>query len=95
MNSEQSPMPWCRDSSFPARRTRPESWERLGVQTTHPFRISRSVRTSETVVWLRLELDGIEAWGEANQDKTREITKNYPSMREITGEYLVRAINIK
>lgn len=37
----------------------------------------------------------MKAWGEANQDKTREITKNYPSMREITGEYLVRAINIK
>ena len=42
------------------------SWERLEVETAHPFRISRSVRTGETVVWLRLELDGIEAWGEAN-----------------------------
>ena len=37
----------------------------------------------------------MKAWGEANQDKTREITKNYPSMRDITGEYLVRRINIK
>jgi L-alanine-DL-glutamate epimerase-like enolase superfamily enzyme len=42
------------------------SWERLEVETAHPFRISRSVRTRDTVVWLRLELDGIEAWGEAN-----------------------------
>lgn len=37
----------------------------------------------------------MEAWGEANQDKTREISKNYPSMRKITGEYLVRAIKMK
>jgi hypothetical protein len=37
----------------------------------------------------------MKAWGEANQDKTREITKNYPSMRDIMGEYLVRRINIK
>ena len=37
----------------------------------------------------------MKAWGDANQDKTREITKNYPSMRTITGEYLVRRITIK
>jgi hypothetical protein len=37
----------------------------------------------------------MEAWGNANRDKTREITKNYPSMREITGEYMVRKITIK
>lgn len=37
----------------------------------------------------------MKAWGEANQDKTREISKNYPSMRQITGEYLVRKIDIK
>ena len=37
----------------------------------------------------------MKAWGEANQDKTREISKNYPSMRKITGEYLVREITIK
>ncbi|MDX1401075.1 MAG: hypothetical protein R3245_04060 [Kiloniellales bacterium] len=37
----------------------------------------------------------MEAWGHANQERTREITKNYPSMREITGEYLVREITIK
>jgi hypothetical protein len=37
----------------------------------------------------------MKAWGEANEDRTREITKNYPSMREITGEYLVREITIK
>ena len=35
------------------------------------------------------------AWGTANRDKTREIVKNYPSMREITGEYLVRKIDVK
>lgn len=41
------------------------SWERLGIETAHPFRISRNVRTHEEVVWLRLEHEGIEAWGEA------------------------------
>lgn len=37
----------------------------------------------------------MKAWGEANQEKTREISKNYPSMRTITGEYMVREITIK
>jgi hypothetical protein len=37
----------------------------------------------------------MEAWGNANQDKTREITKDYSSMRDITGEYLVRRIDVK
>ena len=37
----------------------------------------------------------MQAWGEANRDKTREVTKNYPSMRKITGEYLLRRIDIK
>ena len=37
----------------------------------------------------------MKARGDANQKRTREITKNYPSMREITGEYLVREITIK
>ncbi len=37
----------------------------------------------------------MKAWGEANQKRSREITKNYPAMREITGEYMVRKIDIK
>lgn len=37
----------------------------------------------------------MKAWGDANESKTREITKNYPSMRDITGEYLVRRIIVK
>jgi len=37
----------------------------------------------------------MKAWGEANEAKTREITKNYPAMRKITGEYLTRKITIK
>ena len=37
----------------------------------------------------------MKAWGEERQQQNREITKNYPSMREITGEYLVREITIK
>jgi len=37
----------------------------------------------------------MKAWGEKNQSRSREITKNYPAMRDITGEYLVREIKIK
>lgn len=37
----------------------------------------------------------MKAWGAANEDRTREIVKDYPGMREITGEYLVREITIK
>ncbi len=37
----------------------------------------------------------MKAWGEANQDRSREIVKNYPGMRDITGEYLVRKIEVK
>lgn len=37
----------------------------------------------------------MKAWGTANEEKTRSITKNYPAMREITGEYLLRRIDIK
>ncbi|MDX1394571.1 MAG: dipeptide epimerase [Gemmatimonadota bacterium] len=42
------------------------SWETLSIETTHPFGISRNVRTGEEVVWLHLELDGVEGWGEAD-----------------------------
>jgi L-alanine-DL-glutamate epimerase-like enolase superfamily enzyme len=42
------------------------SWERVTVHTRHPFRISRGVRAEGAVVWLRIELDGIEGWGEAD-----------------------------
>jgi len=37
----------------------------------------------------------MKAWGDANRDKSREITKNYPGMRKITGEYITRKITIK
>ncbi len=37
----------------------------------------------------------MKAWGDANEDRTREITKDYPGMRKITGEYLVREITLK
>lgn len=42
------------------------SWEKITVETKHPFGISRSVRTGEDLVWLRLEHGGIEGWGEAD-----------------------------
>ena len=37
----------------------------------------------------------MKAWGEANEDTVRERVKDYPSMRNITGEYMVRKIDIK
>ena len=37
----------------------------------------------------------MDAWGRANEDKTREISKNYPAMRQITGEYQVRELTMK
>lgn len=41
-------------------------WERFSIRTRDPFAISRGVRTGEERVWLRLEIDGIEGWGEAD-----------------------------
>ncbi|MFQ5689054.1 MAG: dipeptide epimerase [Gemmatimonadota bacterium] len=41
-------------------------WERLRIETRHPFRISRGVRSHEQVVWVRLEAEGLEGWGEAD-----------------------------
>ena len=37
----------------------------------------------------------MKAWGDEREKQNREITKNYPAMREITGEYLVREIIMK
>ena len=42
------------------------SWERFHVRTAHPFRISRGVKTGDDLVWVRLEHEGIEGWGEAD-----------------------------
>ncbi|MFQ5888952.1 MAG: dipeptide epimerase [Gemmatimonadota bacterium] len=41
-------------------------WETFEVEPRHPFEISRSTRTRETLVWVRIETDGIEGWGEAD-----------------------------
>ncbi len=37
----------------------------------------------------------MEAWGEDRVEQNREITQDYPSMRKIKGEYLVREITLK
>ena len=37
----------------------------------------------------------MKEWGEQRQERSREIVKDYPSMRSITGEYRVRKIDIK
>ena len=42
------------------------SWEPFHVRTAHPFRISRGVKTGDDLVWVRLEHEGIEGWGEAD-----------------------------
>ncbi len=42
------------------------SWERLAVRTEFPFRISRSTKHEVDLVWVRLEADGVEGWGEAD-----------------------------
>jgi L-alanine-DL-glutamate epimerase-like enolase superfamily enzyme len=42
------------------------AWERFTIHTKDPFRISRGVRTEEERVWLRIEADGLEGWGEAD-----------------------------
>ncbi len=42
------------------------SWETIRVETKHPFGISRNVKTGDDVVWLRLEHEGVEGWGEAD-----------------------------
>jgi len=42
------------------------SWESFHVETAHPFGISRGVKTGDDLVWVRLEHEGIEGWGEAD-----------------------------
>jgi len=37
----------------------------------------------------------MEKWGEANEERNREISQTYPDVREITGEYLIREITLK
>jgi len=37
----------------------------------------------------------MKKWGEKRVKETRAISKDYPSMRKITGEYLLRKITIK
>lgn len=37
----------------------------------------------------------MKAWGEANEKMTRKTSKNYPSMRELTGQYQMRKLEFK
>lgn len=41
-------------------------WERIAVRTEFPFKISRSSKHEVELVWLRVEADGVEGWGEAD-----------------------------
>lgn len=42
------------------------SWQRFEIKPTHPFKISRSVQERVQRVWVRIEADGVEGWGEAD-----------------------------
>ena len=42
------------------------TWETFRVRLKYPFTISRSTRETEELVWVRVETDGIEGWGEAD-----------------------------
>jgi L-alanine-DL-glutamate epimerase-like enolase superfamily enzyme len=42
------------------------TWESFTIQAKHPFRISRSVQESVERMWVRVEVDGQEGWGEAD-----------------------------
>lgn len=37
----------------------------------------------------------MKKWGDERVKKNREISKNYPAMREITGEYMMRKVDVK
>ncbi|PMG31910.1 hypothetical protein BCU94_06980 [Shewanella sp. 10N.286.52.C2] len=37
----------------------------------------------------------MKSWGQANQDNSRKITKTYPNVRTLTGEYRLREIIMK
>lgn len=37
----------------------------------------------------------MKSWGKSNQERTREITKTYPNVRTLTGEYRLREIILK
>ncbi|SEL54898.1 hypothetical protein SAMN05216262_11373 [Colwellia chukchiensis] len=37
----------------------------------------------------------MKSWGQANQDNARELTKTYPNVRTLTGEYRLREIILK
>ncbi|MDP2482852.1 MAG: dipeptide epimerase [Candidatus Palauibacterales bacterium] len=42
------------------------TWETFTIRAKHPFKISRSVQESVERVWVRVEADGQEGWGEAD-----------------------------
>lgn len=42
------------------------TWETFKIRAKHPFRISRSVKQDVERVWVRVESEGLEGWGEAD-----------------------------
>jgi L-alanine-DL-glutamate epimerase-like enolase superfamily enzyme len=45
------------------------SHEILTLRTRHPFTIARGTHSEYRVVWVRLEHDGVEGWGEADPSR--------------------------
>lgn len=45
------------------------NWQRIEARAAEPFRISRSVQTSLSLVWVKIESNGIEGWGEADPSR--------------------------
>jgi len=45
------------------------NWQRVEVRAAEPFRISRSVQTTVSLVWVKIESNGIEGWGEADPNR--------------------------
>ena len=37
----------------------------------------------------------MKEWGKAREDETRQIAKDYPAMRDIAGEYLLREVTME
>ncbi|MFQ5411756.1 MAG: dipeptide epimerase [Phycisphaerae bacterium] len=41
------------------------TWTRISIKPATPFRTARAVRNETRTLWVRIESDGIEGWGEA------------------------------
>lgn len=64
------------------------TWETFTIQAKYPFKISRSVQESVERMWVRVEADGQEGWGEADPspyygETARTVTSALERMRPV------------